>query len=426
MIWCAALFLTGLLIRLIYLHAQDIAIQRNDAQEYVALVRNLAQGLGFTDDGSTPSTYRPPLFAWLLAAWCSFSGSTSLGTMIAFQVFVQSLAAPLTFLLAEKAQRSHRWSVAGGLFMATNPFFISNVDVVLQEPTQLLVATLIAMTLIDWCGRPTRGRALVAGLLLGIGVLAKSPFLLGLVIVLLVGGLGRDYRRQLPLGQIAWACATVLLVVLPWTVRNYRVSGGRFIPVNSQNVTFPIWLVADGKFYVRESLAEPPRPAPTFKQGLAFTYGNQDGIDVLMRRNDQLLEDGVSGPSVSEDLASASRWYLLTHPAYLTKIALRGTILLFSPDAGARLTPFLTARIAAMVLFHLPLALGLIAGTRRALREKNAALAVLALFTIAYLAVHAPGVVGGGRYSVPMLSVLIAITGYGVWGALGRHPRPSP
>jgi len=104
------------------------------------------------------------------------------------------------------------------------------------------------------------------------------------------------------------------------------------------------------------------------------------------------------------------------HPLHLLKITLRGALLLFSPDAEAGLSRFVVARILAMLLFHLPLAAGLFVGTVRAFYERNAALMVLSLFTACYLLAHAPGAVAGGRYSVPMLPILIVVGSYGLWG----------
>ena len=73
---------------------------------------------------------------------------------------------------------------------------------------------------------------------------------------------------------------------------------------------------------------------------------------------------------------------------------------------------FIGIRIAAMLLFHLPLAAGLAAGLVWSLRDRNAAFCILSAFTLAYLVVHAPVTDSGGRYCVPMIPLLIAISGY--------------
>jgi len=336
--------------------------------------------------------------------------------MVSFQVLVQTFCSPLTYLLLHQVRRSRGAAFAGGLFVATYPFIVSTVGQLLQEPTQMLVATGIGIVTIAWFRQPSTARAVVCGVSFGVAALAKSPFLTVQAAVLLVWLMGRDFRRQLSFRQIALACAVAAAVVLPWTTRNYMVSGGRFIPINSQNLSYPVWMVADGNFYPRDSLSEPEQEALTIQRGIVLTYGNQDGVDYLRRTNEELLLRGVSGTSLRESLAAAARAYLVRHPLYLLRITMRGAVLLFSPDASAGLTRFLVARIVAMILFHLPLAAGLLAGAVRASREKNAPFMVLALFTGCYLLAHAPGAVAGGRYTVPVLPILMAVGSYGLWG----------
>ena len=416
LLWCLLLFALGLLLRVAYLHVLGIASPENDAKEYAALARHLAEGRGFTSDGLTPSTYRPPLFSWLLGGWCYLLRSSSLPTMVAFQALVQTLCSPLTCLLLLQIGQDRRTALTGGLFVAAYPFIVSTVGQLLQEPTQMLVAVGIDVATVAWCREPSTPRAAVCGLLFGLGALAKSPFLAVQPVTLLVWCFGRDFRRQLPFRQIALACAVATAVVLPWTIRNYRVSGGQFIPINSQNQTYPVWLVADDNFYPRYSLSEPLENTFTPQKGVALTYGNKSGVDFLIRANEELLRMGESGIGIRKGLAIAARSYLVRHPLYLLRITARGAVLLFSPDASAGLSRFLVARIVAMILFHLPLAAGLVIGIVRAGREKNAAFMVLALFAVAYLLVHAPGTGGGGRYSVPVIPILMAVGSYGLWG----------
>jgi len=421
---CAWLFALGLIVRLAYLVFFGIESQEGgDMDGYIALARNLAQGHGLTFDGVTPATFRPPLFSSLLGAWCYLLGSTSLDTMVAFQVFVQTLCAPMTYLLVRQTQRSERFAMGAGLFIATYPFIFSNVSLVLQEPTLMLIATALGMSILAWCRHPTPWRSALVGLLFGLGALAKAPFLIAPAIALLVYVLGRPFRRQLPARQVALAVILAAFAVLPWTFRNYRVSGGRFVLINSQGWTQLIWMASDGIYQPRESLSDPRQETPTRTKGVALSYGNEAGYDYLLRKNDELLEQGLSGPAVTEALGAAARSYLLRHPAFVLKLVLRGMVLVFSPDAGPRLYRFFWIRVVAMVLFHVPLALGLLAGILRALREWNAPMSILSLFVVAYLLVHAPATSAGGRYSVPVIPLLIAITGYSL---CRDRSRPGP
>src|SRR5215475_15669622 len=113
---CVALLILALMVRGGFVAGYGMeVVQGGDAPHYMALASHIAAGDGFTDDGVTPSTYRPPLFSWLLGTWCRIAGSTSLRTMVVFQILVQSLCAPLAYLLALKVQPHRAFAAAAGL-----------------------------------------------------------------------------------------------------------------------------------------------------------------------------------------------------------------------------------------------------------------------------------------------------------------------
>jgi len=427
------LFLVGLIARLLWLASRGLPDQEGgDALDYIRLGRHLAAGLGFTSDGLTPYTYRPPLFAGLLAAWCRLTGNDSIPSMVACEVVLQSLAAPLTFLLARRLQPSRSFAVLSGLIMAVNPFLVSTVGLVLQEPIQTLAATAMGLSVAATCGHPTVRRTLIAGLSVGIAALSKSPFLVAPLVILLVPSLGRDWRRRLPVSRAVLAGLVAMVVVFPWTLRNYRVSGGRFIPINSQDLTLPIWLTADQNFPVRESPSDPAGDkAFVPAHGVLLTYGNAEGVALLRRTNDDVLARGVRGPAVTEAVSAEARSYLRRHPWYVLAKTARGLILLCSPDAALFGARSVAVRIAAILLIHLPLTAGLLAGGIRSFRERNPAPAILAILTVAYLLVHAPASIAGGRYAVPVLPLMMALTGYACFGASAAPdskvpPGPTP
>src|SRR5262249_53079454 len=246
----------------------------------------------------------------------------------------------------------------------------------------------------------TLWRAALVGLLFGLGALSKAPFLVGFVIVIFVTLLAQYSDRRLLFRQCGIICTVMVLVVLPWTLRNYYVSGGQWIPITSQGPGVLNWVVVDGNYIIRKSLDQPLPEIPVTQSGVLLTYGNPDGRAYLTKTNDDLLNEGLREPLITERLAAASRSYLIGHPAYVLKLTARGLVLLFSPYASAELTGFVKARLSAMVLFHFPLALGLLVGIFRSLRDRNVAIGILSLFAAAYLLIHAPVAESGGRYCV--------------------------
>ena len=418
--WCLLLLLLAVVSRLVYLHHFGVESQEGgDMGEYIALARHLASGDGFTFDGLSPATYRPPLFSCLLAGWCWLLGDTRLGAMVAFQVVVQSLAAPLAYLLVRAAQRSHRWAIGCGFLMSVYPYLISTVSLVLQEPTLTLIATLTGIAFVSWCRTPSLSRAVATGACLGLSALGKSPFLAGPIVVLLVGWVFRRHPRCPPWRQVVLAAAVSAAVIVPWTLRNALVAG-RFVPINSQGAGAVIWMVADGHFRARETPSDPIPQQLDPEQGVGFTYGNEDGVAYLLKHNEDLLRQGVSGSGIERGLEAAARSYLVRHPLYVLRLLARGMILMAAPYAVGPLREHPRVRLAAMVLIHLPLAIGFAVGLLRSWREHDAAIAMLSLIATLYLLAHSTVVAEGGRYAAPLLPAAMAIAGYGFFGGQVR------
>lgn len=411
--WCSTLFVTAVLIRVFYISLIGIPSQEGgDMNGYIALARNLVAGYGFTDDGITASTYRPPLFSWILAGWCYLFGSTSLTTMVAYQIFVQSLCGPLTYVCTWLVSGRRSFALAGGAFVSVYPFVFATIGLILQEPTQMLIATATAIVILLWCQKSTMLRAAIVGLFFGLSALAKTPNLLAPLIVFFVWLLAREFRLQLPLKQIIVGSVVMLMMVAPWTLRNYLVTGGKFIPVNSQGSAVLIWMVTDGKFRVRESLSDPAIDNTIKQEGIFLSYGNNHGIEHLTRVNDELLERGISGDALQEAIGKASASYLVNNPGYTFRHAVKGVILFIAPDSGPLAYKYPRLRVLAMLLFHLPLFVGFTVGMCCALLEKDAAVSIISLNAVAYLLIHLL-VATPGRYTVPLIPVLLAVTAYG-------------
>ncbi len=234
--------------------------------------------------------------------------------------------------------------------------------------------------------------------------------------------LAKVFRRQLQFEQVLLIGVVMLAIVAPWTMRNYLVTGGKFIPVNSQGVGALTWMVADGNFKIRRSSLDPPLDNSMKQQGIFLSYGNRDGIEYLTRINNDLLERGVSGAAMSEELGKAALSYLVSHPGYIFKHAIKGVILFMAPDSGPLAYKYPKARVLAMMVFHVPLFVGFIVGMLRALIEKDAALSIISLSTVVYLLIHL--LLATPRFTVPLIPVLLAMTAYSAEGLI-KHLRFS-
>jgi 4-amino-4-deoxy-L-arabinose transferase-like glycosyltransferase len=215
---------------------------QNDAVSYLALARNIAAGNGFTENGTTPAVYRPPLFSLLLGGWYYLTGTQSRFSAAVFQSLEHAAAVVAAFLLfLEVAPLG--WAAAAGLFLALNPLLVTRVAFVLQEPTVLLFTTLAVWLSVRLVCHPSTGRAGLTGAAWGLCTLSKvvawfAPIVL-LAMAFLPGRLRRPWRRA----EAAALLLCFFAVVSPWTIRNY-VRFDRLIPVNGQGEGMLKWNVS--------------------------------------------------------------------------------------------------------------------------------------------------------------------------------------
>lgn len=239
----ALLFFVALAVSLAFVRSYPIPEVKNDAVEYLALARSVADGAGFSaDGGATPYVYRPPLFSLLLGGWFRITGTSSVLSAAVFQSILHALSVAAAFLLFLEVRPSLPWAFGGAFFLAVNLLLVTRVVFVLQETTLILFTTLAVLASVRLVRSQSPFRAALAGAAWGACTLGKivswfAPVLL-LAMRLLPARLRWEWRRK----EAAILLLCFAAVIAPWTVRNY-LHFGRFIPVNGQGVGMLEWNV---------------------------------------------------------------------------------------------------------------------------------------------------------------------------------------
>jgi len=358
---------------------------RNDAVEYLALARNIAEGNGFTMDGASPAMYRPPLFPGLLGGWFRVTGTSSPFSAAVFQSLEHAAAVWIAFLLFLELAPTFAWAAAGALFLAVNPLLVTRVAFVLQEPTLLLFTTLATWLSVRLLKEPSKGRAALAGAAWGLCTLAKTVAWFAPFLLLSMRLLPKRFRCG-PRGGEAWILLLCFFAVIaPWTIRNYS-RFDRFIPVNGQGEGLLEWNV---------SHAEPPGERP----------GSEFAAEVYRK-------------GLPEKERKALLWrYVLDRPAYfLGDRVLRNAVHFAAPSRdwwiyrgivrpGEHGPMFLVLSI----LFHVPLYLLLLYRSAQFFRGRGSpALVFPVLLYWAYWGQHALAW-GDPRYGIAVYPVLVGI-----------------
>lgn len=289
---------------------------------YYRIATNVSDGKGFTEDGSRPYVYLPPLFSCALGGWFTLVGSRSIFAVQVYQSLCLALSALLTFFLArELFPRSGKAAIAASLWVAVHPSLWTYAVFVRQEPTILLVTTLACWRTVVWLNDPGRIRAILAGACWGLATLAKAVTLfLPVFLLFLWAWRGRRDGRMKGL-DAALAVISFLLVLAPWTARNY-LQFQKFIPVNDQAAGILEWNVRQSDAPVDEGKSWVGLLVAQLKTKDA-TKGELAGEKFLA----ELDRAGVKGRE-----RAACLWnYILAHKKYFLVQRVRNAIFFAAP-----------------------------------------------------------------------------------------------
>jgi hypothetical protein len=175
------------------------------------------------------SMWKAPLYPLWVGGWYELLGSRPARVEV-----VQALCAPVTIALT--------WMLARRLF--TPGVAIASAFVVAVFPLiwlfygglyaeALAIPLTMAVLFLALTGPPTPRRAVAVGVLCGLTLLTRPTSFVLFAAVLTAWGIRAGWLRGLRLTILSAGCA--LLLVLPWTVRNYVVTDGGFVPISVQD-----------------------------------------------------------------------------------------------------------------------------------------------------------------------------------------------
>jgi 4-amino-4-deoxy-L-arabinose transferase-like glycosyltransferase len=204
--------------------------------------------------------HQPPLYYLLCAPLYSLAGPSR--GMLACRLF-SALCGLGTLVLLWRVLRSSSlpgfvtWPVTMFAALWLTPAYFCAV-VSNDALSWLLGAAIVAALWARPRGRPSMGRAVALGALLGLGLLTKTTLIVFLPVVAFVGVLESLRERRLaPLAECAAALVLAGLIVSPWYVRNLSVYGslwglewrGTAQPYVGPRPTWEALLVSTSKYF---------------------------------------------------------------------------------------------------------------------------------------------------------------------------------
>jgi 4-amino-4-deoxy-L-arabinose transferase-like glycosyltransferase len=397
-----AIFALALLVRVVAIdgtigwHTAAAAEPAADSRIHIALVQSLLRGHGYSL-GGLPTAITPPLYIFFLAA--------------IYRVFADPLAVRLAQAILGAVGCVVLYSIGRRLFddvtgliaaaiLSVYPFVVYLTGLHLTENLFLFLLLLIVLQSQRVMERPTLGRVVGLGGLIGLAALTRAVFLafLPFLLVWAVGLWG--VRTPLAYRVFGVAAMSAVMIIIPWTVRNYVILRA-LVPVQS-NAGMVLW--AGNNPHADGGLVWPTRKTWT---------GSQPPDDGMY---------GWRGLSLAADnqryVRAVASW-IGQHPLDYLRLLGRKLVRLYEFTRGEDRHDLPVPRILLLfqVLFLASAAGGILLTLSR--WRTSSMLLALVLFTNMMALVFS----GGTRYTIPMVPSLILFSAvalvaagrYGAW-----------
>ena len=394
--------------------APDAYLVNTFSDEYDAIAVNLLEGRGYRVYPETSETMlRTPGWVLILAAIFAVAGKSLFAVQV-FNLLISLVGGWGVYRLTLRITGVDVTAV-----VATTVYLLYPATVLAEsrgglESAFTTCAILFMLVVYRALSSYAYRDYLVAGVLFGIGLLIKSTlaFALPALFIWLVLSRQRkpDFRRLVSLFAVAAVTAT--LILSPWIIRNYRISGEFVATMSSGGTTAfqGLWVVKNkgsGKAHMEllsDAVAEEERIAKemglAFKEGFFLQfYSPNDEIDFYA------------------ELGRRARNELLSSP----KLALQTILHNFVGFWIQGRTPRTTFMNVLLVLPFLAVSLiGFIIARRQGLP-----VAPVVLLMGTFIAPHLP-ILGVARYHVPMVPFLAVFVAVAFSAAAARlWPKPS-
>ncbi len=233
----------ALLFRLAAIQIDPELLPTADAREYQRIAANVLAGRGF-DSGAPgdplwhPKSWRMPGYPLFIAAhWSLFEPRRR--PILISQAILDAATALLVVVLGRRLF-APRVALLAGFLYALHPLAAIQTAALGTETLTTFLLTSFLILTYRAAERPGLGRGAVAGLLFGLVLLVRPtpqlflPFAMAFIMLptLARSSAGADSSLLRRTGAALALASVCILVVSPWTARNYRVHGA-FVPLST-------------------------------------------------------------------------------------------------------------------------------------------------------------------------------------------------
>jgi 4-amino-4-deoxy-L-arabinose transferase-like glycosyltransferase len=400
----------GLLTVFVFWDKQGLVDQTNDLYRFAELGQNIALGNGFRYNDAPLTIRRAPLYPALIALLYAIFGVKP----VVIQIFQAALAAGTTLLAFEIGRRvfNLRTGLLAAIATGLHPMVLRYVPDIQLETFLTFLYTLA----IYWSVRLAERETLLHGFWFGLSCAAAAmvkgvalPYPALFIVAYLWWRHSRSAERSSPLP--GWRPVAALLVamgllILPWTYRNYTVTG-RFVPIsgNASGELLRGYVFAQPRYYLL--------------QGRAYVDGENEANEMQTQlfRSQGLIWERDEAETERVQNAAAMQKILSAPIAYLKKCFIAFFMFWY----------VVTSKANSLLVGGLALAGWILAFVSMYRARGKAYQFWLLILPIVSMNLIYAAVLALGRYSAPCIPSLMVLAAFGVNSLLPQRRRmPQP
>jgi 4-amino-4-deoxy-L-arabinose transferase-like glycosyltransferase len=391
---CIALFVLALALRAGFSLSLGKTLYWQDEQSYLKVLSSVFNNHTWY----LPGTFKPPGYVYFLAGVRLFVGQSLTAIRLA-QSVVGALACVLTFLVARRLF-SRTAGLIAGIYTCVYPLLIYVCGVVLPQALETLLVIGVVWLLLAFSESADRRLLAACGVVLGLGALVV-PLILAIAPVAALWAYSVRRWRILPAAKDVLVLGGItLLMIVPWTIRNYVVEK-RFIFIAT---------MGNQLLYVHNNPWADPDDKETTR---AMSFKLRDEVADEALRN-------PSGPTEDEIFLQRFRDFVTQHPGRFAVIYLKKFKNFFSlfPSTFSKNEHTVDRNKLVAAITYAPVLVLWLFGAAVSLRSNRQALILFAipvLFAMGYSVFHTTV-----RYRVPTEPCSIILATYGLLWILSR------
>lgn len=383
--------------------AQSLVAQANDIYRFADLGKNIAEGNGFRFSDTEPTIRRAPLYPGMIALLYTIFGESALAIQL-----MQALMAAGTCLLAFEIGRklfNLRTGIIAGVVAALHPMVMRYVPDIQVETSLTFLYTLAIHRAVRLAEEGTLLNGFMLGLAAAASAMVKSVTLPFAALFMLAYLVFRRWQRTSSepvfpgFGAIVAMGLAMGLVILPWTYRNYQITG-MFVPIsgNASGEFLRGYVFAQPRYFL---LKDPP-----------YVVGEEEANEMqrklfrekgLVWERDEAETERVHSEALKEKLRESPG-------AFVKKVVIAAFMFWY----------VVTSKTSSLIVGGLALGAWVLAfyGMKHGHRKRDAFwLLLLPIFSLNLIYAL---VLALGRYSAPCIPALIVLAAFGADRLLRR------